>query len=55
MTNCRNCGAPIDIYAKKCPYCETPYEASGGSETAEKVRREMAHSLDSIVLLWTVS
>lgn len=39
MTNCRNCGAPIDIYAKKCPYCETPYEAPGGSETVEKLRR----------------
>ena len=25
-TNCPNCGAPIDIYKDKCPYCDTPYE-----------------------------
>lgn len=26
MTNCKNCGAPIDIYAAKCPWCGSPYE-----------------------------
>lgn len=26
MTNCKNCGAPIDIYAVKCPWCGSPYE-----------------------------
>lgn len=25
MTNCKNCGAPIEIGADKCPYCGTPY------------------------------
>ncbi len=25
-TNCPNCGAPIDIYTDKCPYCDTPYK-----------------------------
>lgn len=24
-TNCPNCGAPIDIHAEKCAYCDTPY------------------------------
>lgn len=26
VTNCPNCGAPIDIYTAKCPYCDTPYK-----------------------------
>jgi hypothetical protein len=25
MTNCRNCGAPIDRDRRTCPYCDTPY------------------------------
>ena len=25
-TNCPNCGAVIDICARKCAYCDTPYE-----------------------------
>lgn len=28
MTNCKNCGAPIDIYAERCPWCGSPYEMS---------------------------
>jgi hypothetical protein len=24
-TNCPNCGAPVDIHAEKCAYCDTPY------------------------------
>lgn len=24
-TNCKNCGAPIQLNADKCPYCHTPY------------------------------
>ena len=24
-TNCPNCGAPVDILAEKCAYCDTPY------------------------------
>lgn len=24
-TNCPNCGAPIDMRLRRCPYCETPY------------------------------
>lgn len=26
MTNCPNCGAPIDITVDKCAYCGTYYE-----------------------------
>lgn len=25
MTNCVNCGAPIETDKKVCPYCKTPY------------------------------
>ncbi len=25
MTNCPNCGAPVDITADKCAYCDTYY------------------------------
>lgn len=28
MTNCPNCGAPIDISRSSCEYCGTPYEKS---------------------------
>lgn len=24
-TNCPNCGAPVDKYSDKCPYCSTIY------------------------------
>lgn len=26
MTNCPNCGAPIDVSRSSCEYCGTPYE-----------------------------
>ena len=29
ITNCVNCGAPIDRKLDKCPYCGTPYDYSG--------------------------
>lgn len=29
MTNCANCGAPIETDKKVCPYCKTPYDVSG--------------------------
>ena len=29
ITNCVNCGAPIESDKKVCPYCKTPYDASG--------------------------
>lgn len=25
MTNCPNCGAPVDLNADACAYCDTPY------------------------------
>ena len=25
FTNCRNCGAPVDLTGDRCPYCGTPY------------------------------
>lgn len=28
MTNCPNCGAPVELQVSKCPYCETPYPQS---------------------------
>ena len=29
MTNCVNCGTPIETDKKVCPYCKTPYDVSG--------------------------
>lgn len=29
ITNCVNCGAPIESDKKECPYCKTPYDVSG--------------------------
>ena len=26
ITNCPNCGAPVDLAEKSCPYCDTPYK-----------------------------
>lgn len=26
MTNCPNCGAPVEKQSDKCSYCETPYK-----------------------------
>lgn len=28
MTNCPNCGAPVDPAADRCAYCGTPYPAA---------------------------
>lgn len=25
LTNCPNCGAPVDLAETCCPYCDTPY------------------------------
>lgn len=25
LTNCPNCGAPVDLAATSCAYCDTPY------------------------------
>lgn len=24
-THCPSCGAPVDLTARSCPYCDTPY------------------------------
>lgn len=39
MTNCKNCGAPIDISADRCPYCGTWY-FDASVKTLEQLRRE---------------
>ena len=35
MSNCRNCGAPIDIKAEKCPYCDTYYKIAPEAENSK--------------------
>ena len=35
ITNCVNCGAPIDRKLDKCPYCGTPYDYSGFNASFE--------------------
>lgn len=36
MTNCKNCGAPIDIYVAKCPWCGSPYEMNSDEVDLKK-------------------
>ena len=31
-TNCKNCGAPIDLKDAKCAYCGTPYHVRESRE-----------------------
>ena len=51
MTNCRNCGAPIDSLLYKCPYCGTVYshihesELSGNYREVYKLQTEVYTSL----------
>lgn len=52
MTNCRNCGAPIDAASLyKCPYCGTVYshihepKLSGNCREAYKLQTELYASL----------
>lgn len=33
MTNCKNCGAPIEPEKDRCSYCGTCYNATGGGIT----------------------
>ena len=33
MTNCPNCGAPVDLKENKCPYCGTPYDIPKNKES----------------------
>ena len=45
LTNCPNCGAPVDLDERACPYCETPYTqgpAVGILERMAEVQRYMA-------------
>jgi hypothetical protein len=35
LTNCQNCGAPVDLTADKCPYCDTPYPRPRKTKTAQ--------------------
>lgn len=37
MTNCVNCGAPIETDKKVCPYCKTPYDVSGFKAEIEEM------------------
>ena len=32
ITNCPNCGAPVDLKESKCPYCGTPYDIPKNKE-----------------------
>lgn len=31
LTNCPNCGAPVDLAATSCAYCDTPYTWRAGA------------------------
>lgn len=34
LTNCPNCGAPVDLAATSCAYCDTPYTWRAGAAPA---------------------
>ena len=36
VSNCINCGSPIEKGKEKCPYCGTTYDASGFSSKINK-------------------
>lgn len=44
MTNCPNCGAPVDVDLCACPYCGTPYPEDEGIES------ELLFADDRVVL-----
>ena len=35
LTNCQNCGAPVDLTRGVCPYCDTPYPRPRKTKTAQ--------------------
>ena len=61
--NCPNCGAPIDIHAEKCAYCDTPYTyisrddlvmAPHLADTIDEINREtrqLRNAADSMRLM----
>lgn len=40
MTNCVNCGAPIDLHRETCPYCDSPYIKTSKRSSIEKAELE---------------
>lgn len=38
ISNCPNCGAPIDPCLDRCPYCLTPYAAAAASRRVQTKR-----------------
>lgn len=49
MTNCVNCGAPIETDKKVCPYCKTPYENTGNYNLGLIDREESYFDADGIL------
>jgi predicted amidophosphoribosyltransferase len=46
LTNCPNCGAPVALEEKSCPYCETPY-----TRKATAICDAYQFSIDAAVLV----
>ena len=49
VTNCPNCGAPIDIYVDKCPYCDTPYKLKRGKRAELPVYEDSCRETVSFI------
>lgn len=47
MTNCPNCGAPVDPAADRCAYCETPYPQTRRTPTAIVIGEPCTLRIDS--------
>ena len=46
MLNCKNCGAPINIYDDKCSYCNTPYWFA----TVKRIDTDMDIKVDDSIM-----
>ena len=53
ITNCPNCGAPIDLSRRSCEYCGTPYYFESDIQQLEKAKVEIYQSEKNIEALYT--
>lgn len=56
MTNCPNCGAPVDLTRLSCEYCDTPYALTGDFAVARlfadgKVAEEIRYAPPQIAVM----
>lgn len=50
-THCQSCGAPVDLHAEKCAYCDTPYTWKGAAPEAFTLELDVAVLHESVNLM----